>query len=59
MDGATRVTDIAVLDGYIPESPESRARVAQTEREVAVKVEKVLSFARAPYCDMNPGGSGV
>lgn len=56
---AEQVTDIAVLDGYTPERPEPRARVAQTEREVTVKVEKVFSFARAPYCDMDSGGTEV
>ena len=45
-----------MLDGYIPERPESRAQVAQTEREVTVKVKKVLPFSRAPYCDMDPAG---
>ena len=56
---AEQVTETAVIDGYVPEDPQSRRRLAQTEQEVRVKVEKVLSFARTPYCDVTEGKQGT
>ncbi|HNU73695.1 MAG TPA: pyridoxamine 5'-phosphate oxidase family protein [Deltaproteobacteria bacterium] len=47
-----QVIETAVIDGYVPEDAQSTRHQAQTQREIRVRVEKVLSFSRAPYCDV-------
>ncbi len=44
------VDEEAMLDGYDPEL-ETRERTPQVERELVIRVEKVLDFTYAPHSD--------
>ena len=46
-----KVEETAMLDGYIPEM-ESTGPSPQVERQVFVKVDKVIGFSHAPHSDL-------
>ena len=46
-----RIDDLAVLDGYIPKV-EVAHPLPQTEKQLLIKVEKILDFSLAPHCDL-------
>ena len=45
------IRDLAVLDGYVRE-PRGYSRIPQVERQLIVRVEKVLAFRHAPHSDL-------
>jgi hypothetical protein len=45
-----RIRDLSILDGYLPQA-EERRRVPQVERELLIRVERVLIFSEAPHQD--------
>ncbi len=46
-----KVEETAMLDGYIPEM-ESTGPSPQVERQLFVKVDKVIGFSHAPHSDL-------
>jgi hypothetical protein len=46
-----RIDDLAVLDGYAP-AIEAEHPFPQTEKQLLIKVEKILDFTLAPHCDL-------
>jgi hypothetical protein len=47
----TKILDVAVLDGYAPEL-EGAHPIPQVEKELLVKVEKIIEFKLAPHTDL-------
>ena len=45
-----KVEETAMLDGYVPEM-ESRGPSPQVERQLIVRVDKVMGFSHAPHSD--------
>ena len=46
-----KIEETAMLDGYIPEM-ESVGPSPQVERQLFVKVDKVMAFSHAPHSDL-------
>jgi hypothetical protein len=46
-----QVQDLAILDGYAPEQ-EGESSPPQVERELLVRVDKILAFSHAPHSDV-------
>ena len=46
-----KVKETAMLDGYIPEM-EGKGPSPQVERELMVRVDKVIAFSHAPHSDL-------
>ncbi|MBN1180317.1 MAG: pyridoxamine 5'-phosphate oxidase family protein [Anaerolineae bacterium] len=46
-----QVRDLAILDGYAPEQ-EDESPPPQVERELLVRVDKILDFSHAPHSDV-------
>ena len=46
-----KIMELAVLDGYAPEV-EKDSPLPQVERQLVVRVERVLSFTHAPHSDV-------
>ena len=46
-----KVDETAMLDGYLPEM-ESTGPSPQVERQLFVKVDKVIGFSHAPHSDL-------
>jgi hypothetical protein len=46
-----RMTDLAQLDGYLPELEEGRS-LPQVERELVIRVDGILDFKHAPHSDI-------
>ena len=46
-----KVTELAFLNGYAPEE-ESGQILPQVERELLVRVDKILTFTQAPHSDV-------
>ncbi len=45
-----RIEEVGILDGYAPEA-DGKRRVPQVERQLVVRVERVLDFTAAPHTD--------
>lgn len=45
-----RIDDMAILDGYAP-GIETRHKYPQSEKQLLIKVDKILDFTLAPHCD--------
>ena len=50
----TKIFDVDVLDGYAPET-EQMPPSPQIERELLIKVDKILEFKLAPHTDLEEG----
>lgn len=50
----TKIFDVDVLDGYAPEA-ERMPPSPQIERELLIKVDKILEFKLAPHTDLEEG----
>ena len=48
---AEEVKELSFLDGYSP-AMESQMPSPQVERELIIRVEKIIAFSRAPHSDM-------
>jgi hypothetical protein len=46
-----KVRELAMLDGYIP-GQEGKPQPPQVERELLVRVDRILAFSRAPHSDV-------
>jgi len=46
-----RVEEIAMMDGYLP-GPASRPPLPQVERQLVVRVDKIIDFKHAPHSDV-------
>ena len=46
-----KVRELAMLNGYIP-GQEGKPQPPQVERELLVRVQRVLAFSRAPHSDL-------
>jgi len=46
-----RMEDLAVTDGYAPQV-ESEHVLPQVEKQLVIRVEKILDFTLAPHCDV-------
>lgn len=46
-----RVRDLAVMNGYIP-GEEKGPPPPQVERELLVRIERIIAFSRAPHSDL-------
>ena len=46
-----KVRELAMLNGYVP-GEEKKPPPPQVERELVVRVEKVIAFSRAPHSDL-------
>ncbi len=51
---AELVTEVAQLDGYLPEL-EERGPLPQVERKLVIRVTSILDFKHAPHSDIEPG----
>ena len=49
-----KIEETAMMDGYIPEM-ESTGPSPQVERQLLVKVNKVMAFSHAPHSDLEEG----
>jgi hypothetical protein len=49
-----KVEETAIMDGYLPEM-ESSEPAPQVERQLHVKVDKVMGFSHAPHSDLEEG----
>jgi hypothetical protein len=47
----TRILDVGVLDGYAPELEGAHA-LPQVEKQLLVKVERIIEFKLAPHSDL-------
>jgi hypothetical protein len=50
---AEQVTEVAQLDGYLPEL-EERTPLPQVERKLLIRVTAILDFRHAPHSDIEP-----
>lgn len=50
---AEEVTEVAHLDGYLPEL-EERMTLPQVERRLLIRVKSILDFRHAPHSDIEP-----
>lgn len=46
-----KITEVAILDGYFPKI-EKRELLPQVERELLIRIEKILEFKQAPHSDL-------
>ena len=46
-----RIDDMAILDGYAP-GIDTKHKYPQSEKQLLIKVEKVLDFTLAPHCNL-------
>jgi hypothetical protein len=51
LDEVEKVRKLSILNGYIPEE-EKKPPPPQVERELVVRVEKIITFSRAPHSDL-------
>jgi hypothetical protein len=51
LGNVVKIEETAMMDGYIPEL-ESMGPSPQVERQVFVKVDKVMAFSHAPHSDL-------